>query len=282
MTELNFFSPPQIGENIEGACQRKCQVSFGRLFVLAILAGAYIAFGAELSIMVGHDIGIRMSIGFAKFLAGSVFSVGLMLVVIAGAELFTGDCLLAIPAMRCKVSWGALLRTWGIVYLGNFVGSIILVLFMYYSGLWKVDKNLVGAAALNIANGKVHLSFVEALMRGIGCNWLVCLAVWMAASAKNIVGKIFAIYFPIMAFVASGFEHSVANMFFIPYGIFLKGVPAVIDATGKGVAAFNGLTWGSLLVNNLIPVTIGNIIGGSFFVGMLYWYIYLKKEKGKI
>jgi formate/nitrite transporter len=281
MNELNLFSPPQIAEKVRDACHGKCRVPTKKFFVLAILAGAFIAFGAELSIMVSHDIGTRMSVGFAKFLAGSVFSVGLMLVVIAGSELFTGDNLIVIAALEKKIRWSELFKAWGIVYVGNFIGSMIIVIMMFYSGLWATNGSVVGATAVNIANAKVHLTFLQALMRGIGCNWLVCLAVWMAMSSKDIIGKIFAIYFPIMAFVASGFEHSVANMFFIPYGIFLKSVPNIISATGKPASVFTSLNWGTFFVNNLIPVTIGNIIGGAFFVGIIYWYIYLKKEPSK-
>ncbi len=276
MTELNFFSPAQIAEKMSAAGQKKVVTPTGKFFTLAILAGAFIAFGAELSIMIGHQTGL--GVGVTKLLAGSVFSVGLMLVIIAGSELFTGDNLIVIAALEKKIRWSQVLNRWMLVYLGNFVGSILLAAIMFGTGLWLTNGGLVGASALNIANAKVNLTFMQALMRGIGCNWLVCLAVWMAISAKDIAGKILAIYFPIMAFVASGFEHSVANMFFIPYGLFLKGSSTVVDATGKAASAFSNLTWGNLFTKNLIPVTIGNIIGGALFVGMLYWYIYLKKE----
>lgn len=276
MTELNFFSPAQIAEKMSATGQKKVGIPTGKFFTLAILAGAFIAFGAELSIMIGHQTGL--GVGVTKLLAGSVFSVGLMLVIIAGSELFTGDNLIVIAALEKKIRWSQVLNRWMLVYLGNFVGSILLAAIMFGTGLWLTNGGLVGASALNIANAKVNLTFMQALMRGIGCNWLVCLAVWMAISAKDIAGKILAIYFPIMAFVASGFEHSVANMFFIPYGLFLKGSSTVVDATGKAASAFSNLTWGNLFTKNLIPVTIGNIIGGALFVGMLYWYIYLKKE----
>ncbi len=279
MNEFNFLSPPQIAKSISAACTKKCKIPMKRFFVLAILAGAFIGFGTELYIMVVHDIPTHLGIGFAKFMGGSVFSVGLMLVVIAGSELFTGDNLIVIAALERKIRWGELFKAWGIVYTGNFIGSMIIVIMMFYSGLWAADSAAVGATAVNIANAKVHLTFLQAMMRGIGCNWLVCLAVWMAMSAKDIVGKIFAIYFPIMAFVASGFEHSVANMTFIPYGILLKNMPSVANAIGKPVSAFAQLNWGTFALRNLVPVTIGNIIGGAFFVGIIYWYIYIRKEK---
>jgi formate/nitrite transporter len=273
--DLPMFTPPQIAEKLGDVCQGKCRTPMKKFFVLAILAGAFIAFGAQLSIIVGSDA--TLGFGFTKFIAGVVFSVGLMLVVVAGAELFTGDNLIVISALEKKVRWGELLKTWIAVYLGNLVGSVLIALLLYWSGLWSMNGNLVGAAALKIAGTKVGLTFVQGLVRGILCNWLVCLAVWMATSSKDVIGKLFAVFFPVMAFVASGFEHSVANMFFIPYGILLKSVPKVVEATGKTLADYAGLNWVTLWTKNLIPVTIGNIIGGAFFVGFIYWFVYLKK-----
>ncbi len=276
MNEMNLFPPAQIAEKVRDVCVGKCKVPMKKFFILAILAGAFIAFGAQLSILVGSDA--TMGFGFTKFLSASVFTVGLMLVVVAGAELFTGDNLIIMSALEKKIRWSELLKAWIAVYIGNFIGSILVALLLYWSGLWSLNGSIVGAAALKIASTKVSLTFVQGLFRGILCNWLVCLAVWMATSAKDVIGKLFAIYFPIMAFVASGFEHSVANMFFIPYGIFLKSVPKVVEATGKTLGDFAGLSWGTLFTKNLISVTIGNIIGGVFFVGFIYWYVYLKKE----
>ncbi|MCX6085235.1 MAG: formate/nitrite transporter family protein [Caldiserica bacterium] len=273
--DLPMFTPPQIAEKLGDVCQGKCRTPMKKFFVLAILAGAFIAFGAQLSIIVGSDA--TLGFGFTKFIAGAVFSVGLMLVVVAGAELFTGDNLIVISALEKKVRWGELLKTWIAVYLGNLIGSVMIALLLYWSGLWSMNGNLVGAAALKIAGSKVGLTFVQGLVRGVLCNWLVCLAVWMATSSKDVIGKLFAVFFPVMAFVASGFEHSVANMFFIPYGILLKSVPKVVEATGKTLADYAGLNWATLWTKNLIPVTIGNIIGGAFFVGIVYWFVYLKK-----
>lgn len=273
--DLPMFTPPQIAEKLGDVCQVKCRTPMKKFFVLAILAGAFIAFGAQLSIIVGSDA--TLGFGFTKFIAGAVFSVGLMLVVVAGAELFTGDNLIVISALEKKVRWGELLKTWIAVYLGNLIGSVLIALLLYWSGLWSMNGNLVGSAALKIAGTKVGLTFVQGLVRGILCNWLVCLAVWMATSSKDVIGKLFAVFFPVMAFVASGFEHSVANMFFIPYGILLKSVPKVVEATGKTLADYAGLNWVTLWTKNLIPVTIGNIIGGAFFVGFIYWFVYLKK-----
>jgi formate/nitrite transporter len=248
-----------------------------RLTILGIFAGVYIGFGAQLAIMVTHDMAGFLGVGMAKLIGGAVFSVGLMLVVIAGAELFTGNNLIALSVLGGKAKVGGLLRNWTIVYFANFAGSLLLVLLMYWSGLWKTNGGLVGAKALSIANAKVNLTFLQAFARGILCNWLVCLAVWMATSARTVVGKIWAIFFPIMAFVASGFEHSVANMFFIPMGLVLKGQTAVVTAAGL-TDKLSHLTIGGFVMN-LIPVTLGNIVGGAFFVATLYWMVYVRKGK---
>ena len=243
------------------------------VFILGILAGAYIGFGGLLSTSVTFDLGAALGLGFKKFLAGSVFSVGLILVVIAGAELFTGNNLMISSVMTKDIGFGAMVKRWGLVYLANFIGSIVLALIFYLSGLWKTGGGAMGAAAVGIAYGKVNLGFMEALIRAIGCNWLVCLAVWMALAARQVISKIWAIYFPIMAFVAIGFEHCVANMYFIPAGIFLHHWAGI-----AGPAAFDpaSLCWGSFLWRNLLPVTIGNIVGGAVFVGMSYWSAYLR------
>jgi formate transporter len=245
------------------------------VFVLGILAGAYIGFGGLLSTTVTFDTAAKWGIGFTKILGGAAFSVGLMLVVIAGAELFTGNNLMISSVMIKQITFSTMVKRWGIVFLANFIGSMIIVLVFYFSGLWKTGDGALGVAAVKVAYNKVALSFGEALWRGIGCNWLVCLAVWMALAARQVIGKIFAIFFPIMAFVAIGFEHSVANMYFIPTGIFLMN--------GAGFSSIPGvdpnlLGWINFLWRNLLPVTLGNIIGGGVFVGMSYWGAYLRPK----
>ena len=243
------------------------------VFVLGILAGAYIGFGGLLSTAVTFDLAKVMGIGFSKFMAGAAFSVGLMLVVIAGAELFTGNNLMISSAMEGKITFRTMSLRWSVVWIANLVGSILLALILYFSGLWKTGDGALGASAVGVAYLKVNLSFVEVLIRAIGCNWLVCLAVWMALAARQTIGKIFAIFFPIMAFVAIGFEHVVANMYFIPAGIFLHNWAGV-----SGPAAYDpaSLNWLSFLWKNLVPATIGNIIGGGVFVGMSYWGAYIR------
>jgi formate/nitrite transporter len=245
------------------------------VFVLGILAGAYIGFGGLLSTTVTFDMAARWGVGFTKILGGAAFSVGLMLVVIAGAELFTGNNLMVSSVMVREITFSTMLKRWGVVFLANFIGSIIIALVFYFSGLWKTGDGALGVAAVKTAYNKVALSFGEALWRGIGCNWLVCLAVWMALAARQIIGKIFAIFFPIMAFVAIGFEHSVANMYFIPTGILLMHGAGFSNIPGVDP---NMLGWINFLWRNLLPVTIGNIIGGGVFVGMSYWGAYLRPK----
>lgn len=270
--EFECKNPATVADNLSRTgCVKKTQQSIVNLIILGILAGVYIGFGAQLATMVTHDLGAFLGVGMAKLIGGAVFSVGLMLVVIAGAELFTGNNLIFLSVLDRQVKMTGLLRNWGVVYFANFAGSLLLVLLMYWSGLWKTSGGAVGVTAMKIANAKVELTFLEAFARAILCNWLVCLAVWMAVSARTVVGKIFAIFFPIMAFVASGFEHSVANMYFIPMGLVLKG-QALIEASAN-------LTVGGMIVKNLIPVTLGNIVGGAFFVATLYWIVYLRKAR---
>jgi len=276
--DIGCKNPATVADTLtRTVCVAKTQASALRLTILGIFAGVYIGFGAELMIMVTHDMASFLGVGMAKLIGGAVFSVGLMLVVIAGAELFTGNNLIFLSVLDRQVTVRRLLRNWTIVYFANFVGSLLLVLLMYWSGLWKTSGGLVGASALGIANSKVNLTFLQAFARGILCNWLVCLAVWMAVSASTVVGKVWAVFFPIMAFVASGFEHSVANMFFIPMGLVLKGQTAIVTAAGLA-DKLSHLTIGGMVMN-LIPVTLGNIVGGAFFVATLYWVVYLRNEK---
>ncbi len=270
-------APGAIAEVLSSeVCVKKATNDWWRIAILGFLAGAFIAFGGELATMAGLGVADKLGVGIQKFLMGSVFSVGLMLVVIAGAELFTGNNLMIIGTIEKRITVGKLLERWLLVYITNFIGAIFIAWLMYKSELWKTGGNAWGEFAINIAKGKATLAFWPAFWRAIGCNWLVCLAVWMAFASSDVVGKIFGIYFPIMAFVASGFEHIIANMYFIPMGLFLKGNEAFAAMTG-----LEGLTWGNMLVKNFIPVTLGNMVGGVFFVGTLYFWAYLKKGKGQ-
>lgn len=274
---INFEckTPANIADTLsKTVCVQKVNASIFKLVILGILAGAYIAFGACLSTIVGHDAAKYVGLGLARFISGAVFSVGLMFVVIAGAELFTGNNLMLMSVLDRKSSLGKMLFKWGVVYAANFVGAILLAYLFYQTGLWKMNNMAVGVNALNLANYRMYLTFTEALTRGILCNWLVCIAVWMAIASRDVIGKIFACLFPIMAFVACGFEHCIANMYFIPMGLFLKGTAAA-QASGLNLTNLNLF---GFFVTNLIPVTLGNIIGGSCFVGCLYWAVYVRKN----
>jgi len=272
-----FLAPGGIAETMVGVSKAKVNLSISRMILLGILAGAFIGFGSELATIATYDMPKYLGVGFTKFIFGSVFSVGLMLVIIAGAELFTGNNLIIIRVLAHEGKLSGVFNSWFWVYIANFIGSLLLVWLMYATGLWKTGNLAVGAKALAIANGKVNLAWGEAFARGIGCNWLVCLAVWMAVASQDIIGKIFGIFFPIMAFVTSGFEHCVANMYFIPMGLLLKGNTSVVAAAGLADKLGN-LTLKGLFVNNLIPVTLGNIVGGSICVATVYWLVYLKKD----
>ena len=278
MPELDDKPPRNIAETVaQKVGVGKVTSPWLSVFILGILGGAYVAFGGMLAATVTFDMSAYLGVGLSKFAAGAVFSLGLMLVIIAGAELFTGNNLMVSSVMTRNITVRMMLERWGLVYGANFIGAIILALIFVFSGLWKAGGGALAASAVGTAYAKVSLSFLEALVRGIGCNWLVCLGVWMAMSSRQTIGKIFAIFFPIMAFVAIGFEHSVANMYFVPTGIFLRdwfgiAVPAGVDA---GI-----LNWGTFVLRNLVPVTIGNIIGGGVFVGMSYWSAYLQPVAG--
>jgi len=272
-------APQTIAETIANTVSvKKATSPWLSVFVLAILAGSYIGFGGLLMSVVTFDMGPHFGVGFTKLVGGAVFSVGLMLVVIAGAELFTGNNLMVTSTLTRDITFGVMIERWVLVYVANFIGSIILVFIFYLSGLWKTGDGALGAAAVKIAYTKISLPFVEALVRAIGCNWLVCLAVWMALAARHTIGKIFAIFFPIMAFVAIGFEHSVANMYLVPTGLALNAWENIPLPAGANAMIFN---WAGFLYRNLLPVTIGNIIGGGLFVGMSYWGAYLQPQKAK-
>jgi formate transporter len=216
-----------------------------------------------------------------RLLAGLVFSLGLILVIVAGAELFTGNNLIVMAWASRRISTAALLRNWVIVYAGNFVGSILTVILSLASKQYLQAGGEVGLTAINIANAKVQFTFIQALALGILANALVCLAVWLTYSARSTTDRILAIVPPITAFVAAGYEHSIANMYFIPMGLVIKDfAPASYwQAIGKTAADFSSLTWGRFLVSNLIPVTLGNIIGGALMVGAVYWFVYLHRAR---
>ncbi len=273
------LAPNEVAHGFsEKVMPAKASYRKSKMFVLAIAAGAFIAYGAQVSLTVMTGTAENLSWGLSKWIGAMVFATGLMMVVLTGAELFTGNVMMMFSVLEKKISWMKLFRSWTIVYIGNFVGSILLAGLVYYSGACHNCSDALGVMGITTAAGKVSLTFVEAFTRGILCNWLVCLAVWMATSSRRVIGKIFAIFFPIMTFVASGYEHSVANMFFIPNGIFMKSVPSVVAASGLTPEQLNLLTWKGFIFHNLIPVTLGNIVGAFVFVVLLFWMAYLKDD----
>jgi len=280
------YAPVDMEKRVEAASKSKAKLSFLSLFMLAILAGSFIALGAEFFIVSTFDS--NLSIGFTRLIGGVTFSLGLILVIVAGAELFTGNNLIMMGIASGVVTYKQMLKNWSVSYVGNFIGSISVVFLMYFTNLWKMKENLLGASSVIIATGKVNLTFVEGLTRGILCNALVCLAVWLCFSARTVVSKIAAIIFPITAFVASGFEHSIANMYFIPIGMLLKNDQGVLDAVLKvkpDINLSNLNIFGFL--GNLLSVTIGNIIGGAVMVGIVYWLIIVlpirhRRDRNKI
>jgi formate transporter len=285
---IDSLLPAEMALRAEDVGINKSKIGFYTTFALAVLAGAFIGLGAVFATIVtapslGADGAVTQSVpfGMAKLLGGLVFCLGLILVIVAGAELFTGNNLIVMAWANGKVPTRGLLRNWIIVYLGNFVGSVGTAVLVFLSGQYAFGSGSVGRNALNIALGKVSLGFVQAIALGILCNALVCLAVWLTFSARTTTDKILAILFPITGFVAAGFEHSVANMYFVPVGLLIKSfAPASFWASiGKTAADYASLTWGNFLLHNLLPVTIGNIIGGAVLVGVVYWFIYLRPKR---
>lgn len=273
-----YEPPKEIAAAVAKASEAKAKMPLVNVLLLGCLAGAYIAIGAQLSTMVTNDLAKFVGDGLSRLTGGMVFSVGLVMVILCGAELFTGNNLvMALGLYDRKISWGQLLRNWGLVYLANFLGAMLLVYLVYQTDLWTANGALVGAKAVATAQAKVNLTFAEAFSRGILCNWLVCLAVWLANAGRDAISKMLGIILPITAFVASGFEHSVANMYFIPMGLLLKNQAPVVAAMGG--TATDTLTWGNFLVDNLIPVTLGNIVGGAIFVAGIYWVVYLRQAR---
>lgn len=255
----NFLAPAEIAEVWVGNGVKKAGLPIGKMLILGIFAGIFIGFGAHGFILAGAAGGSAFETMVGKLIGASVFPVGLMMVIMCGAELFTGNNLLTLALMDKKITAGAMVKNWVVVYIGNLIGSVLLAFLLAKSGLYT---EAVLAKAVGIAETKAALPFMDALIRGVLCNILVVLACWFQAGAKDMIGKIFAIWFPIMLFVFAGFEHSIANMTYIPLGIFLGA----------------DVSWGQMFAGNLLPVTLGNMIGGAVVVPVVYYYAYLKKS----
>jgi formate/nitrite transporter len=272
---MDALLPAEMATRAEYIGVRKAETPALTMFTLAVLAGAFIALGSVFATNTATGSS-ALPFGVAKLLTGLVFCLGLVLVVVGGAELFTGNNLIVMAWASGKVSTRALLRNWVIVYAGNFVGSIGTAVLVLWSRQYALGGGAVGETALIIASGKANLDFFQAVALGVLGNALVCLAVWLTFSARSTIDKIAAIIFPITAFVAAGFEHSIANMYFLPYGLLIKAfAPAFVAERGLDLT---NLTWGNFLFNNLLPVTIGNIIGGAVLVAAIYWSVFLRNK----
>ncbi len=273
-TGLDALAPPDVARKAESVGVAKAGMDLVNVAVLSVLAGAFIALGAIFATTVAAGGG-ELPYGVVRLLAGIVFTLGLVLVVVAGAELFTGNNLIVMAWASRRVSSASLLVNWAVVWVGNFVGAFATAVILYVSEQYTFGGGEVGRTALSIAAAKTDLGFLQAVALGMLCNALVCLAVWLTYGAHTTTDKIVAIVPPIAAFVAAGFEHSVANMYFISIGLLVKGdeefVAGLADAPDLG-----GLTWGAFFADNLLPVTIGNVIGGALMVGAVYWLVYLR------
>lgn len=273
---MNFFSPAELTANYAAAGKKKTLLPAGTIFLLGILAGALIALAGVGAATAAHNIALA---GIARLVNGVIFPFGLIMVVLLGAELFTGNCLIVISVLDRQATIAGMLRNWLLAYGGNFVGSVLVAAGCAYFGQFNYSDAGLAVATVKCAVGKCTLPFGNAFVMGIFCNLLVCIAVLLAFSAKDVPGKILGIFAPVCLFVLCGFEHSVANMYYIPAGLFALDVPAYAAAITASVDTA-ALTWGNFFLRNLLPVTLGNIVGGAG-IGAAMWYTYLRKSGKK-
>ena len=269
---MNHLKPADILERILESAEVKSKMPLKRLIIFGIFAGVYIAFaGAGANMASFNLLANPETFGLGKILSGTIFTAGLIMVILGGAELFTGNTTMLAAVVHRRITLSSMLKNWVIVYICNLIGGVLIAVMVSYSGGLGAGDGMLGAMTVRIAAGKVNMDFGQALVSGIMCNWLVCMAVWLSTGAQTTVGKIFSTFFPIWLFVTAGFEHCVANMFFIPAGIFAKESELFLSISGIGSEDLSNLTWGGMLVNNMLPVTVGNIIGGAVCVAMGYY-----------
>ncbi len=277
--DIDAYSPPQIAARLDAVAGVKAKDSAVNTFLLGVNAGAFIAMGAQFATLVVCDSGLHG--GLTAVVGAIVFCLGLILVVVGGAELFTGNCLIFIGYIEKRITTKRIFDHWTISLIGNFVGSLLIVFFVYKAQQFSFYDYMVGGKALLIANKKVNLTFTNAFSKAVLCNAMVCMAVWVCFSARNVADKIMTLVFPIAGFVASGFEHLVANMYFIPMGIVLKSKPEVVAAAEKMAGKtldLSNLTWKGFFVINQFPVFLGNVFGGVVLAGVAFWFIYLRPK----
>jgi len=277
---IDELLPHQITAKADDVAYSKATKAFLSAFYLAITAGMFIslAFVFYITVTTGTQ---DMPWGISKLIGGLAFSMGLLLVVVVGGELFTSSTLTLIAKASNRITTARMLKNWAVVYFGNFIGATFLVVLIFLAGLYSADNGQWGLNALQVAQHKLHHTFTEAVALGMLCNIMVCLAIWMAFGARTITDKMFAVLLPVAMFVASGFEHSIANMFMVPTGIMIHHFAPVVFWTtiGHSPSEFADITTMNFIVHNLIPVTIGNIIGGGVVVGLMHWMIYLRPSK---
>jgi formate transporter len=281
IVSLDAVLPPEMARKAEDIGVQKAGTPVLTTFVLAVLAGAFIGLGAAFMTTVTAGPAAGWPFGAVRLIGGLAFCLGLVLVVVAGAELFTGNNLIVMAWADGRVGTGRLLRNWVVVYLGNFVGAVATAAFVFAGEQYRFGNGATGANALAIADAKVKLGFTQAVALGTICNALVCLAVWLTYSARTTTDKILCVLFPITAFVACGFEHSVANMYLVPVALLIRAAaPAPFwNQVGRRPTDYPDLTWNAFLADNLLPVTIGNVLGGSVMVGLVYWLVYVRLRR---
>lgn len=271
---MNFFSPAEVANNTIGIGKGKANLTVSKMILLGIFAGIFIAFGGLTATTIAVSIPLP---SVAKWVGACVFPGGLAMVIVAGAELFTGNCLMPVSLLEKQITFGQMLKNWVFVYIGNLIGSLILAAIAVFSHQFSLFGNGLAVSAISAGVGKCSMPFADAFLKGIACNFLVCIAVWITFASKDVVSKIIGLWFPIMMFVACGFEHSVANMYYIGSALFAKAVPAYADAAVEAGIDMANLTIGNFFAANLLPVTLGNIVGGVA-VACVYWFCYVRKK----
>lgn len=280
MSDKKMLMPAEVAEYTVKAGIKKANTPTKQVLASAFLAGAYIAFGALGSIAAAYNLLANpATYGLGKMVAGLMFPAGLMFVLVAGADLFTGNILVTLAALKKKVTWGQTFKNWALVWIGNLVGAVLVAYLVSLSGVFDWSNGLYGGVVVKTAVGKLGYTWVAAIASGILCNWIVCATVWMTYAAKDVAGKLLAGFFGIFLFVCAGFEHSVANMGYLFAGFFSKSNQAFLEAAHKTAADAAVINLPNIFVNNLIPVTIGNILGGAVFVAGVYYFIFLNNKE---
>lgn len=280
MNDKKMLVPAEIAEYTVETGIKKANTPSKKVLASAFLAGAYITFGVIGSMAAAYNLlSNPATYGLGKMVAGLMFPVGLILILVAGGDLFTGNILVSVAAFKKKVSWKKAFKNWALVWTGNLLGAIVVSYLVSLSGIFDWSDGLFGGVVLKTALGKVGISWTAAVASGVLCNWLVCAVVWMTYAAKDVASKVLAGFFGIFLFVCTGFEHSVANMGYLFSGLFNKANPVFLEAAHKTASDISAINLPNIFLNNLLPVTIGNILGGLIFVGAIYYFLFLKEDK---